>query len=364
LLSHGVNLRKFGPGALVAALSPIISTKYGEYVYNKHGLNYPLLDLLSENEYNQFDQDHGLDILHDVIRDGGNMEAVEFLVNRGARVHSIPDKNGCTILHTALKTTSPNRIAIVEFLLQRGADYTVEGGLFSSTILELPIMGIRFFKKEDLKLFNLILDKPSQTNRSNLSVHIISMLIMIGADDALVLHALGKRCDINSWSVYENSLSRAAANRFHRYVTPLMAAVTRRRYNLAKELIKRGADVNFCIKNLRFFYFPRNALESTIKYFDTTRSSVSPLTFVELLLRNGADVNPPVQPGTGSVLQLAAHLGLLDVACLLLNFGAKVNHSSGLSFDSPVLRCSPIVPGSRSQLALDFAAAESRINMV
>ncbi|KAK2610092.1 hypothetical protein N8I77_003548 [Diaporthe amygdali] len=300
-----------------------------------------------------------MDLLQLSIRSQCSLVVVEFLLSKGFNVHSRPDaRSGNTMLHDALRSHSHDRSKIVELLLREGADYKHQGhGL---TILEASLHGQPWLygrvsssdpelHEEDIELFKRLFDagapvthgpRPQLRNWQPLT----SALLEAGTDDDLILQVVDAGVDLNERICADGSLKQVDW-------TPLQEAVSLGRETLAKELLRRGADVHAPARG----FSGSTALQSACR-------CLTSFQFIEYLVTvHGAEANEPPSEANGkTALQWAALRGSLSLAEFLLNHGADVNALSGYFVDiSPKHRRLP-----RRCRALDYAAMMGRLDMV
>ncbi|KAI1129331.1 ankyrin [Nemania abortiva] len=282
--------------------------------------------------------DSNKDVLHLAIDRGCNLKTVEFLLSRGAQIHSRPClEDGKTMLHSACASSSKDRLQIVKLLLRHKADYTREWG--GHTILESTLFCVPHDKQESLELFSLLYDGGAQLNgpkerlptvASNWAPVMI-LLLKAKAPDALIFRAIQDGADTNS----------AGSNIVYQY-TPLQYAVKNGRLNIARKLLEKGANINTPGKSHGY-----TALQAAC---DTLYNVEVPLGFVQFLLDNGADINAPASKYGATALQCAIKHGSIGVFCILLDAGANIHAT----------RCSSYSMES----TLDLAAWKGRLDMV
>lgn len=297
-------------------------------------------------------QIHGMDLLHLSIQNGCSLQVADFLLQKGFEIHPRPCRTtGNTMLHSALLSQSTNRSAIMDLLLQGGANHIVDGG--GMTILEASLAddaGTLLRPEEYLGVFKRLfkLGAPIELLQEQRvgpeGRCLINLLLEANADDALVIEVVDAGADLND-----------GGDGTGEHTTPLQHAIERGRLNLAEELIRRGA--NICAPPGEDRYGHRySALQKAC-------ATNSPLPFIHRLVEAGADVNePPPARGPGlTSLESAARLGSLNLAQYLLEQGAKVN-SLGSSRG-----CDPFTPNPariRRTRPLDWAACDGRLDMV
>lgn len=294
----------------------------------------------------------GSDLLQLSIRNQCSMKVVEFLLSKAMSIHSRPDvQTGNTMLHDALLSQSPDRFEIVELLLREGVEYKHFGdGL---TVLEASLYGKEFRIRnqqgpftERLEIFKRLFDAGAPVScppRRQLKKWrpLLCLLLDAGADDDLILQVADAGADLNG-NVCDLG---PQDNR-----TPLQRAVADGREELAKELIRRGANVHAPAGYFRGYTVLQAACN-----FDHS------LQFIEyLVLEQGANVDEtPARISGMSALQWAAFRGSLSLAEFLLDNGADVN---GLSGNVGILHGENQMVCRRR--ALDYAALAGRLDMV
>ncbi|KAI0543762.1 ankyrin [Xylaria curta] len=267
-------------------------------------------------------------ILHFAIERDCNLQTVEFLISRGAQIHSQPcPRDGKTMLHSAAASSSKDRQKIVELLLNHGADCTTEWG--GPTILEsaLSVVFKGPAKKElNLKVFSFLLDRGAQLNGPEDRLPgvkhdwapIVTLLLRNAAPDALIYKAIQAGADVNS-------MGNSNANGDF---TPLQYAIREGRQAITRHLITRGVDINAPAGE----YYGRTALQAACcpHYVEPS------LGFIQFLLDNGADINAPAAKREGATaLQCAIQSGSIGAFCLLLDAGAKIFDTPEFSITNP-----------------------------
>lgn len=300
-----------------------------------------------------------MDLLHLSIRSQCSLRVVEFLLSKGFSVHSQPDaRSGHTMLHDALRSHSRDRSKIVERLLREGADYKHRGqGL---TILEASLHEGQWMRrclseldpelrKEDIGLFKRLFDAGAPvTHRPRPQLQnwqpLTSTLLEAEASDDLILEVIDAGVDLNERTCVDGPVGQSDW-------TPLQEAISRGRETLAKELLRRGADVHAPARGV----FGCTALQIAC-WVPTS------FQFIEYLVAvHGAKVNePPSEVNGKTALQRAASNGCLTLAEFLLDHGADVNALSGYLR----LRFKDQQTFPRRFRALDCAAQMGKLDMV
>lgn len=289
-------------------------------------------------------QEEGMDLLHLSIRNHCRFPVVSLLSAKGFKVHSNPggqDRN--SMLHDALLSQSPDRSIIVEFLLEEGADCKVCGeGL---TILEASLWNRSFGKNlESLRIFERLLNSGASVHqwpRKRLErwKPLICLLLDARASDDLILRVVDVGAPLNALSYGSRDDN----------LTPLQAALDRKRERLARELIRRGADV----------HAPAHPM-SGLTALQAACSSSLPTQLVEYLVAVlGVKVDEPPAKNKGlTSLAGAVDRGSLNTVEFLLNRGADVNATC--RYYIPVFpdNCNPRVR------PLDLAVYNGNLDMV
>lgn len=301
-------------------------------------------------------KEEGMDLLHLSIRNHCSFTVVSLLSDKGLRVHSNPGgQHSNTMLHDALLGSSRDRLKIVQFLLEKGVDCKFYGA--GLTILEASLWNWRFSSdnaSEYLGIFERLLDAGAPVfhyphKRLSKWKPLISLLLDLGACDGLILRVVDAGASLNDYGYGHSHLLQD--------VTPLQATLTHKRERLARDLIRRGADVHApasakagltalqaaCLNDLPIQFLKYMVVVLGVK-IDEPPAKVSGLTSVagavwggslntlEFLLDHGADVNamcsfvailpddksPLVRP-----LDLAVLSGCLDKVELLLKAGGR-----------------------------------------
>ncbi|KAH9893048.1 ankyrin repeat-containing domain protein [Xylariomycetidae sp. FL2044] len=324
LLNHGFDLPKFGNEALQAAL--LLGTPNDPEFYPDAEL-WDVLSVLSSSGP-IFDSNRaGMGLLQFAIRSGCNLQTVHSLMKLGERIHSEPSSaDGNTMLHDALLSRSQDRLSIVELLLHHGADCRVGGGTL--TTLEAALWTARHpkhkFHKDSLALFRKLHQLGAPLVGPSHRVPkawvqktwepVLPMLIAHFEDRSLVLEILDAGADINQIGECHNAL------------TPLQAACDSGDHELARELIRRGADINAPAYELQ----GRTALQAFVVYYWDYPDEVIDLEFAQFMIDQGADVNgAPARTNGMTALQYAAAMGSVSLTYFFLQNGAHINAASG-----------------------------------
>lgn len=259
-------------------------------------------------------EEEGMDLLHLSIRNHCSFPVVSLLLAKGLKVHSSTSgQDRTSMLHDALLSKSSDRSKIVEFLLENGADCKVCGEGLSVLEASLwncyPIMDERL-RLEYQRIFERLLDsgapvhhwprKPLKSWRP-----LICLLLNVQASDELILRVVDAGAPLNA----------CGYGHWRGNETPLQRALIYRREGLARELIRRGADVH--------------APASTHSGCTALQAACGslPFRFVEYLVDVlGVNVNePPAKVDGLTSLTEAVKSGSLNKVEFLLNHGADVN---------------------------------------
>jgi hypothetical protein len=359
ILQTGFDIRKYGAQAIVAAVTPNLErpdeflpdadlceilTSSGVFLrdiriqdelYLRH--DEPVV-LCTEPETNHIPT---VGLLQWVIRRGCNLETVRFLINQGLEVHSTPSgKYGNTMLHDALCGTSRDRSAIVSLLLSHGVECNVNNTRGES-LLEACVRSTPLWDKKEgeqyFNTFNNLLSHGALIDGSSLAP-ILQLLIEVRASNSLIHEVLHAGANINAQHHVKYGL------------TPLQQAVSSHRVSVAIELMNLGADVN----EPAYHDGGSTALQAACLP-NPLYNADTPLSFIRYLIEKGADINAPAAEIDGATaLQGAAIRGSLNVACVLLDYGADVNTVSANS----------VLLSLKVGSALDYAAAGGALDMV
>ncbi|KAI0550584.1 hypothetical protein F4679DRAFT_583258 [Xylaria curta] len=293
--------------------------------------------------------DNGRDALHYAIFHNCCLDMVKFLIARGYQVHSkfaydygyhslnLPlateiegPSSPCrsSMLGDALSSFANDRVAIVNFLLENGAN--TENTREHYTLLESVCFrdpGCPEYRDETVKIFKTLFYHNASVNRplhQAPRVSLLSSLLYYEANDSLIFQVIDATRDIDE--------------HVEGY-TPLLTAITVGRLAIAKRLLDRGAKVDHPIYT---------DYRSPLSIACERASEDIPMEFIKDLLRRGAAINPP----KAAALHFAASAGKLNIAALLLKHGADVNASHSIFDDLYVLT------------PLDSAAMQGRLDMV
>lgn len=267
-------------------------------------------------------EEDGMDLLQLSLRNHCSLKVARFLLGKGFKVHSRPAPQSChSMFHATLLSHSPDRLEIVELLLLEGADYNLCGeGL---TILEASLRTTSESsddESQDLDLFKLLLEAGAPVYhwpRKQLPqwMPLIVRLLLAGADDDLVLQVVDAGANLNATGYGHDDVTMKEV--FN--LTPLQASLAHGRERLARELIRRGADVHASA----FQHYGRTALQAACN----ADVSVSLLEHLVTVLGVNVDEQPAEIGGTTSICAAASN-GSLSTVEFLLNHGADVNAMS------------------------------------
>ncbi|KAI0481840.1 hypothetical protein F4859DRAFT_529609 [Xylaria cf. heliscus] len=297
----------------------------------------------------------GRDALHYAIFHDCCLEMVEFLVARGYCVHSKlayaydrrflsssssaaetkgPDfSSHSSMLSDAFSSYSEDKLAIVDFLLGRGAstenvreNYTpFEAISTGPRPWKLTSIECREYNDATVEIFKRFFNTDAPVNEHSqriLPVSVLTSLIAADADDSLIFQVIDVTRDINGLDIR---------------IPPLHTALTGGRLAVAKRLLDRGADANRLICA---------GLMSPL----TLACAIAdiPIEFIEDLIKLGADINLPIPYPP---LLMAVDAGRLNIVALLLKYGANIN-----------IRCKPFYRGIFTPL--DIAAKRGKLDII
>lgn len=302
-------------------------------------------------------QAKGMDLLHLAIRNHCSFTVVRFLSDKGFKVHSnLGGQSRHSMLHDALLSNSRDRSQIVDFLLENGADCKVykEGlSILEASLWNYP-QGMED-RSEYKRVFERLFDAGApvhhqpQKGVSNWRPLVYRLLLLDVSDD-LILRVVDAGAPLNACGYgYKHVLLNP---------TPLQAALMFGRERLARELIRRGADVHApapprygltvlqaaCLLNLPVHFLEYLVVVLGVKIDEppaktngftslAAAASEGSLNTVEFLLDHGADVNATCRIDRASFaddkntlvrpLDLAVLSGSLDKVELLLKAGGR-----------------------------------------
>ncbi|KAI1127056.1 ankyrin repeat-containing domain protein [Nemania abortiva] len=291
---------------------------------------------------------------------------VKYLVARGYGVHSrlgayspcyakMRKQSHCSrvsMLGDALIALSEDKLKIVAFLIKHGAD--TENVHEHFTLLESALLPRDIGRtnkhtyRSSVKIFDKLFSVGASVDRSprrGLPLpygSILSRLIEYHADDSLICRVIDVTKDVNEGGNLPNALCEA---------------IRQGRWSIAEKLLERGATPDHPVDRLC-----RPPLESACM------SASVPIEFIVSLIQRGARIDTipdhtgvlsydtPFKGRTGisswyTPLSGAASSGKLNVASLLLQYGADVN----------AFRRSD---RASERTALDVAASNGRLDMV
>jgi ankyrin repeat protein len=296
-------------------------------------------------------EEDGMDMLQISIRNHCSFAVVRFLSDKGFKVHSRPGgRDHNTMLHDALLSQSPDRSDIVDFLLREGADcqFCGEGlTILEASLWNLPSFGVSH-SSEYQRTFERLLDAGApvyhfpqkRLSKWRSPIPLLFCLQPSDARDDLILRVVDAGPPLNDCG-YGKGING-------KNMTSLQAAIISGNETIARELIRRGADV----------HAPAYTQDGMTALQAACLCGI-PIHFLEyLVIVLGVDVNePPAKIGgltslAGAVLQRS-----LNTVEFLLDHGADVNAA-----------CSFLAPfkDNKHDLVrpLDFAAAFRSSDMV
>ncbi|ETS88148.1 hypothetical protein PFICI_01976 [Pestalotiopsis fici W106-1] len=271
----------------------------------------------------------GLNLIHFALRfwyHSAVLDVVEFLVSRGVSIHSNPCRMGHTMLHDAVSNAFCE-LDVIDFLLANGVDVhrcTQQG----ETVLDVIFACRRCYSNKGAICRRLLqlgapLIPPQQALGEVVQLPILSLLLAVPEiEDSLILPFIGAaRC---ATLCHDAEFATEIEHGFHeihdwsRERSPLQAAITARRFILAKELLRRGAGERYFISPLV------TALQSTIVVCARTPDDPSSIEFLRLLIDSKAEINAHAGDGL-CALHHAAVTGSLNILGTLLENGADPN---------------------------------------
>ncbi|KAK7431552.1 hypothetical protein QQZ08_001770 [Neonectria magnoliae] len=239
-------------------------------------------------------------VLHDLIR-ASRHECLGLVLDAGARVDSQEEFSGLTPLQVASERSD---IEAVSMLLSHGSDINACAANEPRGRTALQAAAGTFCNVEAVVEF--LLQKGADVNAPGSAVHGRTALQAAAEASSIEIVELLLRngADVNAPAATEHGC------------TALQAAVRRSKIDTVELLLQNGADVNAPGSAVR----GRTALQTAIE--------TSSVEVVELLLQNGANVNTPATTEYGrTALQAATSSYHPDsrVVALLISSGADIN---------------------------------------
>jgi len=293
--------------------------------------------------------------------------------------------SGRTLLRQAVRSKSPDRLAIVDFLLQQGADCTAECWepfKILQSIFYSDDESSETRSKENLVLFHRLLDQGVSAKSwkyESITEHLAGQRRLFGLREISqppVLMSLINACAERS-IISRTIMAGADPNEGGESdPPPLVSAASMGRLDLVEELLSAHSasvdarhDIWRPLRRVNSFEdsLSKSSADLRLAYprfctplqaaCNPKKGSIS-LKIVEYLIKRGASVNAPAgdeYTNRYTALQWAVFHGSLTVACYLLDHGADVNAPSAeevMTSDFFLLR------------ALDIAAFGGRMDMV
>ncbi|KAF9050900.1 ankyrin repeat-containing domain protein [Rhodocollybia butyracea] len=276
----------------------------------------------------------------------GNKGIVNFLLQNGADVNAQGEKYGSALQGATQKGNE----AIVSLLLDRGAELNAQGGEFGNA-LQAAVLGDQHCDslmhqklkdppaEDELRsreaIINLLLEKGADVNAQGGKYGNALQAAAVNGNEPIVRLLLNRGAEVNTQGGEHGSALHAAANRGHegivhtllergaevnaqgeKYGTALQAAAANGHDAIVSFLLENGADVN--VQGGHY----GNALQAAVWTIPSHKPTIN------LLLEKGAEVN--AQEGLyGNALQVAACRGDLAIVKILLDKGAEVNAQGG-----------------------------------
>lgn len=322
--------------------------------YNPYLLPCELLLMEGLVEANLNYEEDGMDLLHLSLRNHCSLKVARFLLGKGFKVHSRPAAQSChSMLHDALLSRSPDRLEVVELLLLEGADYKICGEGPSILEASLRTTSEDLDVSQNLVIFQRLFYAGAPVHhwpRKQLPewTPLIVLLLEAGADDELVLEVVDAGADLNATGYGYND--RTGSEKLN--LTPLQASLAHGRERLARELIRRGADVRASASQ----QYGLTALQAACQF----GVSIPLLEYLVTVLGARVDEQPAEMGGLTSLCAAASN-GSLSTVEFLLDHGADVNarikwHTLGNPYG---VDCK-----HRLVRPLDYAVNAGRLDMV
>ncbi|KAI1330012.1 ankyrin repeat-containing domain protein [Xylariaceae sp. FL0255] len=316
----------------------------------EHPIDEELIDKILQSFVPVHTMIDGINLIQHGIRQGLAADAVKLLYSRGVEIHSRPcPQTGNTMLHDAVARyciSYANMAAIVEFLMENGANCTMDVETGGISILELLVKYCPTGEPPlDLfwSLFNkgaIVKGPVERFYRISPSLVAILTYHQVSDEDVLRLVELGADEYFPDWECE----------------SPLQAAILYGRYKVAYHLLKRGADINAPACPERGHTALQAACRPLVGEVE--------LGFVKFLLDNGAQVNAPgsIKEEGYTALQRAAESGSVSAVCLLLDAQADVNATARCHLERTDAWSE--FDKTRLYTALDVAAAHGRLDII
>ncbi|XP_071323712.1 ankyrin repeat and SOCS box protein 2-like isoform X2 [Trachinotus anak] len=253
----------------------------------------------------------GLTALHEACRHG-RPELCRMLLEAGANLQT---KN-IYGLQPFFIAAQHGHVDVIHLLAKKGADINGQAGDGASPLYEAC-------KNGHVSAVEVLLSLRADTNRSTKS-------------RLLPLHVAVQNNHIRIVSMLIPVTSRVRIR--HSGISPLHIAAERNRDDILELLIESGFDINAKLSKERYRMYEDR--RSTALYFSVYNGN---LEAAEMLLKAGANPNLDVF----NPLLIAVRLGWMDMATLLLRYGADVNaqiSTQPSSFPSAILLTMECLP--------------------
>lgn len=202
---------------------------------------------------------------------------------------------------------SQDRIKLIDYLINQGADLNQRGGGDKET----PLMAA--YKKPNMTIVNFLLEKGADINAQDSSGQTLLKQAYAKNDSAAITNFINKGADVN---IHLDSSK----------TTPLMRACENNDVEQVKLLIEKGANV--MARNVHKYTALNRVILLSCRYKNNNSEFNTKKEIIDFLIEKGADVNDEKRPPLISCVDncnqgLEGHVSA--VIDLLINSGADVN---------------------------------------
>jgi ankyrin repeat protein len=306
------NINKVSKGYKTTALQVALKFNMKDFVDLFLSNNADLNNLISENVRINSKNRFGYTLLHNSIF-WGNSNIVKFFIGKGADIN-IKDPNGFSPLHLAIKKGNNE---IIEILIKAGADPSIKDGITGlMTPLKLALKSKAILETVD----------PNNTLRESIFIepkNIFEAIEYGGIDNVNKFILSG--VELNE------RFQQCGCDDDRIGMTPLHFAALYGHYDITELLIKKGAKLNLSKDDKNFMFMGSKAYGlwptmegGTPLYY---ASKYDNKDIIELLIKNGADVNTVIESGIVALtaLDIAIYTNSENAIDMLSRYNAKTN---------------------------------------